>query len=123
VTDEAAARQWMEAYLKAWTSNDRDDIGALFADDARLRYEPHTEWLAGRDAIVEDWLRRRDEPGDWEFEWDVLAVSGDLAFIEGRAAYSRPKPITYSNLWVVRLEPDGRASEFTEWWMDQAERS
>jgi SnoaL-like protein len=123
VTDEAAARQWMEAYLKAWTSNDRDDIGALFIDEARLRYEPYTEWVTGRDAIVEDWLRRKDEPGDWEFAWDVLAVSGDLAFFEGRALYVRPKAVTYSTLWVVRLESDGRASEFTEWWMDQAERS
>ena len=26
---------------------------------------------------------------------------------------------TYSNLWVIRFAPDGRAREFTEWWMKQ----
>jgi hypothetical protein len=26
---------------------------------------------------------------------------------------------TYSNLWVIRLAADGRAEEFTEWWMEQ----
>ena len=26
-------------------------------------------------------------------------------------------PHTYSNLWVVRLDAEGRCTEFTEWWM------
>jgi hypothetical protein len=24
---------------------------------------------------------------------------------------------TYSNLWVIRLDQEGRCTEFTEWWM------
>jgi hypothetical protein len=24
---------------------------------------------------------------------------------------------TYSNLWVIRLDADGRCAEFAEWWM------
>jgi hypothetical protein len=26
-------------------------------------------------------------------------------------------PSTYSNLWVIRLDAEGRCTEFTEWWM------
>ena len=48
---------WMNGYLRAWDSNDPDDIRAESSD--------------------------------------------------------------YSNLWVIRLEEDGRASEFTEWWMEK----
>jgi hypothetical protein len=25
---------------------------------------------------------------------------------------------TYSNLWVIVLDADGRCREFTEWWME-----
>ena len=31
---------WMEAYLEAWTSNDENDIAALFTPDAV--YDPQT---------------------------------------------------------------------------------
>jgi hypothetical protein len=27
----------------------------------------------------------------------------------------------YSNLWVVRLDRDGRCTHFTEWWMQARE--
>ena len=40
-----------------------------------------------------------------------------MYFVEGVTDY-RAGPL-YSNLWVIRLEPDGRAKEFTEWWMEQ----
>lgn len=123
MTDEGAARRWVDAYIQAWTSNDPDEIGALFAEDAWLRYEPHTPWLEGRDAIVQDWIKRKDEPDDWTFVWDVLAVAGDIAFIQGQASYTNPKPVDYSNLWVVRLDDEGRATEFTEWWMKHPDKS
>jgi len=29
----------------------------------------------------------------------------------------------YSNLWVIRLAQNGLASQFIEWWMDQAKPS
>jgi hypothetical protein len=36
--------------------------------------------------------------------------------VQGTTRYLS-SPRTYSNLWVVRLADDGRAREFTEWWM------
>jgi uncharacterized protein (TIGR02246 family) len=116
MSDANAAAAWVERYRRAWESNDAADIGALFTDDARYFTEPYNEPWVGRDAIVEGWLAERDEPGDTEFEFDVIAVSGDLAFVQGTTRYLS-SPRTYSNLWVVRLADDGRAREFTEWWM------
>jgi hypothetical protein len=50
-------------------------------------------------------------------------VTPEVAIITGTAIYKEP-PSVYSNLWVVRLDPDGRCREFTEWWMlHPAERS
>jgi ketosteroid isomerase-like protein len=107
---------WIDGYVRAWNSNDPQDIGALFIDDATYRTEPFAEPWRGRAEIVERWLERKDEPGNSEFAWKPLAAAGDLAIVEGTTRYREP-PHTYSNLWVIRLDADGRCREFTEWWM------
>jgi ketosteroid isomerase-like protein len=109
---------WVEAYVRAWNSNDREEIGALFTDDALYYTEPHGEPWRGRAEIVEGWLGRRDEPGQATFEWRPLVETRDLSILVGTTEYREP-PQTYSNLWILRLEPDGRCREFTEWWMEQ----
>jgi uncharacterized protein (TIGR02246 family) len=107
---------WIDAYVRAWTSNDPADIAALFTEDARYRTEPFAPPWQGRDAIVAHWLARKDEPGETTFTWQPLAVTPDVAIIQGETTYKHP-PRTYSNLWVIHLDPEGRCTEFTEWWM------
>ncbi|MDQ3991559.1 MAG: nuclear transport factor 2 family protein [Actinomycetota bacterium] len=112
---------WVKRYVRAWTTNDPDDIAGLFTEEARYFPEPFAEPWTGRDTIVARWLGRRDAPGSWEFRHRVLAVDGALAFVGGETTY-RDRPRVYSNLWVIRLENDGRCSEFTEWWMEHESR-
>ena len=112
-----AIANWVEGYRRAWESNDPDDIRALFTEDASYRTEPFADPWVGHLEIVEGWLDAQDEPGAADFEWHSLGRDGSLAFVEGVTEYHAGA--AYSNLWVIRLEPDGRASEFTEWWMDQ----
>ena len=33
--DRGMLEAWLEGYIRAWGSNEPDEIGALFADDAR----------------------------------------------------------------------------------------
>jgi ketosteroid isomerase-like protein len=106
----------MERYIRAWNSNDPDEIGALFTDDALYYTEPFTPPWRGRAEIIERWLARKDKPGQATFEWHPLVVTPEVAIITGTARYKEP-PSVYSNLWVLRLDPDGRCREFTEWWM------
>lgn len=108
-------RAWVAAYEKAWTSNDPDDIRALFAPGAQYRYEPFSDPEIDEDAIVASWLSGRDEPGTWTFESEVIAVDGDLGVVEGRTVYSQ-LGTAYSNLWLVRLDDSGRATSFTEYY-------
>jgi hypothetical protein len=45
-------------------------------------------------------------------------MDGDLGFVRGWTTYTQETPPKqYGNLWVVRLADDGRASEYTEWWV------
>lgn len=108
---------WVDRYRLAWLTNDPADIGSLFTDEAVYRTEPFAQPIQGREAIVADWVERKDEPGDTQWSYRVIGVDGDLGFVQGTAAYSTDPPRTYSNLWVIRLEGD-RCSEFTEWWME-----
>jgi uncharacterized protein (TIGR02246 family) len=107
---------WVEGYTRAWASNDSKDIGPLFTEDARYFTAPGREPWSGREAIVREWLGRKDEPGTWEFRFEPLAVVGDLAFVRGWTTYNDGPD--YDNLWVIQLAPDGRCSSFTEWWME-----
>ena len=113
----AALADWMAAYERAWASNDAHEIGALFGDDAVYFTAPFREPWRGRQQIVDGWLDRRDEPGDWSFEWQPLLDTPELAIITGTTTYRNPA-LAYSNLWVLRLDTDGRCREFTEWWME-----
>jgi ketosteroid isomerase-like protein len=114
---------WVDRYVTAWRSNDSEDIGSLFTEDARYYTAPFREPWVGRDVIVAGWIDRKDEPGQWEFRHEILGADGDVGFVRGwtRYAPTDQEPQTdYSNLWIIRLEPDGRCSEFTEWWMEHS---
>ena len=44
-----------------------------------------------------------------------LREDEDLVLVQGRTEY--PEDRDYLNLWVIRLDGEGRATEFTEWYM------
>jgi ketosteroid isomerase-like protein len=118
MTDRKTVENWLAGYLRAWRSNQPADIEALFTPDAIYRPTPHSDGWHGREAIVAGWLGRKDEPGSWSFEHSILAVDGDVAVVQGRTRYTDP-PLDYSNVWVLRVEPDGRCREYVEWWIDR----
>jgi len=114
---------WVQAYLRAWASDDPEDIAALFTEDARYFTEPYAEPWKGRAQIVSEWIARGDSGRDWSFTYRTVLTHGDLSVVQGHTHYGEfaghepEPPADYDNLWVVRLSPDGRAREFTEWWM------
>ncbi|MDQ3881077.1 MAG: nuclear transport factor 2 family protein [Chloroflexota bacterium] len=120
MTDLDALQDWLDRYIAAWRSNDADTIGALFTDDATYRYNPFDDPLHGRDAIVRSWLENPDPPDSWAMRCEPLAMNGDLAVGQCLTVYAptdqRPET-AYSNIFVIRLTDDGRARDFTEWWM------
>jgi uncharacterized protein (TIGR02246 family) len=115
MTDLDALSQWVEGYVRAWNSNDPDDIGRLFTDDASYATAPFNPPWVGRAAIVAGWLAHRDEAGETTFEWEPISLTDEVAVIKGTTRYPG---CTYGNIWVIRLARDGRCREFSEWWME-----
>jgi hypothetical protein len=114
--DEVQA--WLDAYVAAWRSYDRAEIGALFGQDATYAYHPWDTGdavLRGRDAIVENWLKDPDAPGSWQAEYRPLMVDGDRAVVTGITRYDNGQ--LYDNLWVLRFDDTNRCTEFVEWYM------
>ena len=120
-TAQRSIQFWIEGYLRAWASNEPADIRALFTEDAEYRTEPWLPPAQGVDAIVAQWVERSDEPGTFAFRAEIVGIDEGRGFVQGVTTYD--SGTVYSNLWVIDLAEDGRARAFTEWWMDQSEKS
>ena len=123
--------RWLEAYVEAWKTYDREQIEALFSEDVRYRYHPADAPIEGRAALVESWLgeddhpdaSERDEAGTYEASYRAFAVDGDAAVATGTSSYkdSPDGPVVrvYDNCFVMRFDSEGRCRVFTEWFMQR----
>ena len=116
---DAGARYdaWVRGYMKAWESNDPSDIGRLFTEDAEYFTAPWRKPWRGRQGIVDGWLGRKDNPGTWTFEYEIVIADEKLGVVKGITRYQDPDPGNV-NLWLIRLDEAGQCTEFTEYWME-----
>lgn len=123
--------RWLERYVEAWKTYDREQIAELFAEDVSYRYHPYDVPIIGRDEVVDSWLGEgehagastRDEPGTYDARYRAVAIDADVAVAVGTSTY-RPEPAgpvtsTFENCFVMRFDAAGRCSEFTEWYVER----
>ena len=118
--DKQQVAAWLERYVDAWESYDRDRIAALFSEDAEYRYHPYDEPVRGRAAIVASWLEERDEQGTYRASYRPVALDGDVAVATGTSSYLGPDGSidkVYDNCFVMLFDDSGRCRRFTEWYM------
>lgn len=118
--DKQQVAAWLECYVDAWESYDRDRIAALFSEDAEYRYHPYDEPVRGRAAIVASWLEDRDEQGTYRASYRPVALDGDVAVATGTSSYLGPDGSidkVYDNCFVMLFDDSGRCRRFTEWYM------
>ncbi len=116
--DEFAA--WLDRYVAAWKSYEPAAIGDLFAEDASYHYDPFSEPVHGRAAIVQSWLQDQDAPGTYDATYEPFLVTGDVGVATGRSQYFDETGALvreFGNIFVCRFDPEGRCREFREWWM------
>ena len=131
--DRSAAQAWLDAYVEAWKTYDRNQVEALFAEDVTYRYhpfDPEDEVLRGRDAVVNGWLEpdgnasTRDAEGTYEARYEVYAVDGERVVAVGTSTYypdtTRAKPDrVYDNVFLIEFDWAGRCRDFTEYFMKE----
>lgn len=113
--------KWVQGYLKAWETNTRAHVEALFTEDATYLTQAFREPWGGREAIIEGWLGRADFQVNWSFDYEWIAVEGDTGVLEGVTVYKDEDE--YANVWIIRLAEDGRCREFREHWVRKSEVS
>jgi ketosteroid isomerase-like protein len=131
--DRSAAQAWLDAYVEAWKTYDRNQVEALFAEDVTYRYhpfDPEDEVLRGRDAVVNGWLEpdgnasTRDAEGTYDARYEVYAVDGERVVAVGTSTYypdtTRAKPDrVYDNVFLIEFDGAGRCRAFTEYFMKE----
>ncbi|MEO8638599.1 MAG: nuclear transport factor 2 family protein [Chloroflexota bacterium] len=119
--DRSEVERWLAGYRRAWKTDDPQDIAALFTEDAIYAPRPFGKRWEGREEIVANWIELGDSKNQWRYESEVVAIEGDTGVVRGLTTYAahdeEPEEV-YSNIWVIRLATDGRAREFTEWWVE-----
>jgi hypothetical protein len=120
---------WLDAYVAAWKSYDREQIASLFSRDVEYRYHPYDEPVRGSDAVARSWLGEdepdgvstRDPLGTYDATYRVMALDGDIAVATGSSVYRTapdgPVAKVFDNCFVMRFDSAGRCREFTEWFM------
>jgi hypothetical protein len=110
--------EWMDLYVAAWSSNEAEDIAALFSPEAV--YDPQTAdgELHGREEIVDWWQDIDDHPDNWDFEWVLLVETDDLAVVTATTRYFDP-PASYRNLFVIKFDANDLCHDFTEWYIEE----
>jgi ketosteroid isomerase-like protein len=116
MTDRPAVCRWVAAYERAWRTAGTDELRALFTDDATYRQSPYEEPVVGVEAIARMWEAEREGPDEvFTLATEVIAVDEPTAVVRAEVRYGEPVRQEYRDLWVLRLEADGRCSWFEEW--------
>ena len=77
---------------------------------------PYQQPVAGLDPIRQKWDATRDGPDEvFSLDTHILAVDGPIAIVRAEVHYGDPPRQEYRDLWVIRLDEDGRCSWFEEW--------
>ena len=112
--DRVGFEDWLRRYFDAWVSNDPDEVGGLFTEDAIYWVGPFREPWIGRDQIVERWTSGPQE--DVRTAFQVLAVEGDTGVAHGNVvARAAGRPFEWDGILVIRFAVDGRCHEHREW--------
>lgn len=116
IVERRVVKDWVAGYERAWRTAGTAPLADLFAAEATYRMSPYEEPARGLAEIGELWERERKSP-DEEFEMthEIVAVDGETAAIRVEVRYGPPQRLEYRDLWIIRLDQDGRCREFEEW--------
>jgi hypothetical protein len=116
MTDRAMVSRWLSDYEAAWRAPGTAGLARLFTAGAAYLQSPYERPVSGLTAIERMWEEEREGPGEvFTLATQVIAVDGPTAVVRAEVSYAGPPRQDYRDLWVLRLDDDGRCRWFEEW--------
>jgi ketosteroid isomerase-like protein len=114
--DRPQVEAWIARYVELWQTAGTDGLADLFAKNASYSTGPYERPHIGLEAIARMWEAERHSHDErFEMRSEIIAVEGDTGVIRVEVRYGRPREQEYRDLWIVRLDGDGRCVHFEEW--------
>lgn len=114
--ERAQIETWITHYVQLWRTAGTDQLKELFADDASYSTGPYEKPHVGLDAIRKMWEAERHGPEEvFEITSEVVAVERDTGVVRVEVRYGEPRNQEYRDLWIIRLDQEGRCIHFEEW--------
>ncbi len=113
---------WLDAYGQAWETRDPQAAADLFTEEATYRETPFDEPLQGREEISGYWSGVPRSQSDISFSYEILAITEEEGIAHWNANYTRlptDAPVKLDGVFLVKLDANGRCTEFREWWHKQ----
>ena len=113
--DRKQLTDWVAAYERAWRSPGTEGLHEIFSSDASYSTAPYEEAHRGLEAIAAMWEAERGAGEEFTLETEIVAAEGDTGVVRVEVDYGRPRRQQYRDLWVIRLDREGRCVHFEEW--------
>jgi ketosteroid isomerase-like protein len=115
--DDASARDWIEAYGRAWRSADDEALVALFTENAVYRSSPFRPASVGADAIRDYWRQATSTQEELDLRFGAPLVAGERVAVEWWAAMrDAGTEVTLPGCLLLRFDGGGRCAELREYW-------
>jgi ketosteroid isomerase-like protein len=117
--DREQAADFVEGYGRAWEAWDIPGFLDLFTDDVVYVAHATQETVVGTAALAPYLEKEAGEQGEVSVRMGAPVIDGDRVAAEFWViATSGAGTATIAGCFVARLEPDGRCSNFREYWFD-----
>ncbi len=122
MVNRSSLRDWVTRYEHAWRTPGGPELervlATLFAPQATYSTAPFEQPYQGLQAIAWMWEAERkgpDEPFTMAAEVVAADTEQNTGVLRLEVHYGQPTMQVYRDLWIVRLDADGRCERFEEW--------
>ena len=116
---ESQLRDWLDAYGRAWESQDPDAAAPLFTEDTEYFETPFVEPARGRKGVHAYWTATTGNHEGVKFTYEIKAVTGNIGIARWSSRFTRVSTgaaVHLDGVFVLEFGEDGLCSRLREWW-------